>query len=80
LLKLLISSTFQFKNKQISKYKTIAGVYNKQDNHWILIFVDLTKQILYYLDPFGNEQNCRLHFTAFKNWWYEILKKKLNKN
>jgi hypothetical protein len=45
LLKLLISSTFQFKNKQISKYKTIAGVYNKQDNHWILIFVDLKKSI-----------------------------------
>ena len=29
---------------------------------------------IYYIDPFGNEQKCRLHLTAYKNWWYDLIK------
>jgi hypothetical protein len=62
----------------LEKKISIAGVYSKSDNHVVLILVDLKKNILYYLDPFGNQQKSRLHFTAYKNWWYAILKKHKN--
>ncbi len=49
----------------------IAGVIYLNENHWVLIFIDLKKRTFFYLDPFGESD---ITSTMMVNIWKYVLK------
>ena len=56
------------KNFSFLKYDTLAGVFNKNDNHWCLLLLSVINQTVSYVDPYENKQND--YNLYYENWRY----------
>ena len=60
IIKLLLLK--EFSSDQI---KIVASAFNKNSNHWCLIFINIEMGEFYYIDPMVNLEDGN---KAFKNW------------
>ena len=63
-------TSLQAAYRKLGKFSALLGTYHKEANHWMLVFIDLVKRELLYIDPWALE-NEHTKAEEFADHWME---------